>query len=132
MATRPTTQPTAAPMADGLRPRKQSKNIQLIIAVADAVLVLRNALTAIPSAWSELPALNPNQPSHSMAAPSSTNGMLAGSLLRVDGLRRPRNMAPARAATPDDACTTIPPAKSTTPHFRNNPSGCYVMWASGQ
>ena len=127
IATKPTTHPTAAPMAEGLRPRRQSKKIQVIMAVAEAVLVLRNALIACPSACSEEPALKPNQPSHNMAAPKRTNGMLAGSLLRVSAFLRPRKMAPASAATPLEACTTIPPAKSITPHFINKPSGCQVM-----
>ena len=50
MATRPSTPPTAAPIADGLRPVRQSIKIHIIIAVAAAVLVFRKALTAIPSA----------------------------------------------------------------------------------
>ena len=41
-------------------------------------MVFKNAFTACPSAWSDEPALNPNQPSHNKAAPSNTNGMLAG------------------------------------------------------
>lgn len=50
MATRPSTPPTAAPIADGLRPVRQSIKIHIIIAVAAAVLVFKKALTAIPSA----------------------------------------------------------------------------------
>ena len=72
MATSPTTAPTAAPMAEALRPRRQSKKSQVSIAVAQAVLVLRKALTAISSARSDEPALKPNQPSQSMAAPRMT------------------------------------------------------------
>ena len=34
------------------------------------------ACAARPSAFSALPALNPNQPNHSMAAPRKTNGIL--------------------------------------------------------
>ena len=88
MATKPTTQPTAAPIADGLRPRRQSKNIHVIMAVAEAVFVFKKAFTACPSAWSEEPALKPNHPNHNSAAPRSTNGILAGSLFSV--LRRPK------------------------------------------
>lgn len=113
MATSPTTAPTAAPMPDGLRPRRQSKNIQHIMAVAPEVLVLRKALTAMPSAANPEPPLNPNHPSQRSAAPRMTKGMLAGRCCSVFALaRRPRKRAPARAATPDDACTTMPPAKS--------------------
>ena len=77
MATSPTTAATAAPCAEGRRPSTQSKNIHATMAVAAAVLVLRNAAMAIPSAASELPPLNPNHPNHSNAAPRSTNGILA-------------------------------------------------------
>ena len=45
-ATSPTTQPTAAPIADGLRQRRQSKNIHVIMAVAEAVVVFKKAFTA--------------------------------------------------------------------------------------
>ena len=132
MATRPTTAPMAAPMAEGLRPRRASNATHVTIAVAAAVLVLRNADTATPSAASELPPLNPNQPSQSNAAPRSTNGTLAGLAASCEGVRRPRNIAPARAAIPEAACTTMPPAKSWTCIVANSPSGCQVQWASGQ
>ena len=79
IATNPTTAPMAAPIADGLRPRRQSNTTQVIMAMADAVLVLRKARTAIESAANEEPALNPNQPNQSMAAPNKTKGTLAGS-----------------------------------------------------
>ena len=66
-----------------------------------------------------------------MAAPSSTNGTLAG-FDSADDVRLPRNSAPAKAATPDAACTTMPPAKSCTCIMANSPLGCQVQWASGQ
>ena len=47
-------------------------------------------------------------------------------------LRRPRTIAPASAAKPADMCTTVPPAKSITPHLKKSPSGCQVQCASGQ
>ena len=131
IATRPTTAPMAAPIADGLCPLIQSKNTHVSIAVADAVFVFRNAFTAISFAASDDPALNPNHPNHSMAAPSNTNGMFAGACGPFSVLF-PRNIAPASAATPEDACTTIPPAKSITPIFRRKPSGYHVQWANGQ
>src|SRR4051795_6314665 len=103
-ATRPTTAPMQAPRADGLLPRIQSKNIQPSIAAADAVLVVPNAMAAVPLAASAEPALKPNQPNQSMPVPSSTNGTLAGewASLAMWLLRRPRTMAPARAANPAD------------------------------
>ena len=115
MATRPTTAPIAAPIADGLRPRRQSKNIHTSMAVAEAVFVFRKALIATPSAANEEPALNPNQPSQSMDAPNITYGIFAG--VCVCSLLLPRKMAPAKAATPEEACTTIPPAKSINSHL---------------
>ena len=103
MATRPTTAPTAAPIADGLRPRRQSKKSQVIMAVAEAVLVFRKALTATPSAAREEPALKPNQPNQSMAAPKITKGIFAGTWGVAAFLRCPKNKAPVKAATPEEA-----------------------------
>ena len=62
IATKPTTQPMQAPRAEILRPLILSKNIQVIIPIADAADVVANAFTAVPSAASEDPALNPNHP----------------------------------------------------------------------
>jgi len=45
---------------------------------------------------------------------------------------RPKTMAPASAANPADMCTTVPPAKSSTPICRRKPSGCQVQCASGE
>ena len=47
-------------------------------------------------------------------------------------LRLPRIMAPAKAAKPADMWTTVPPAKSFTPHLKKIPWGCQVQCASGQ
>src|SRR5918998_530021 len=79
MATSPTTAPMQAPRAEGFLPIIQSKNIQPSIAVADAVLVVANAMAAVPLAASAEPALKPNQPNQSIPVPSRTNGMFAGS-----------------------------------------------------
>src|SRR6185437_6344791 len=40
--------------------------------------------------------------------------------------------ADARAAHPADICTTVPPAKSSTPSLLKIPSGCQVTWANGE
>src|SRR5688572_459832 len=56
IATRPTTAPMQAPIADGLRPRLDSNAIHAIIAAADAVFVVANASTAVPLAASADPA----------------------------------------------------------------------------
>ena len=122
-----------APSADGLRPCIQSKNIQPSIAAAEAVFVVAKAIAAVPLAANAEPALKPNQPNQSIPVPRITNGTLAGELssLVIWTFRRPRIMAPASAAQPADMCTTVPPAKSSTPHFRRKPSGCQVQCARG-
>ena len=38
----------------------------------------------------------------------------------------------ASAAKPADMCTTVPPAKSSTPILCRKPSGCHVQCASGE
>src|ERR1700730_12286651 len=77
-ATRPTTAPTHAPRAVGLRPRHASRNIHASAAEADAVLVVANAMAAWPDGPPADPALKPNHPNHSMPVPSRTKGMFAG------------------------------------------------------
>ncbi len=133
IATRPTTAPMQAPRADGLRPRIQSKNIQPSIAAAEAVFVVANAIAAVPLAATADPALKPNQPNQSIPVPRITKGTFAGEVVSLATwiFRRPRINAPASAAQPADMCTTVPPAKSSTPHFRRKPSGCQVQCASG-
>ena len=99
------------------------------MAVAEARLVLANASTASVPAEKADPALKPNHPNHNNPVPKITKGMFAG--VSSCWIRRPKNNAPANAAHPADMCTTVPPAKSSTPHVRSRPSGCQVMWQSG-
>ena len=62
------------------------------------------------------PALKPNQPNHSRAAPSSMNGRLCGRMgSRGQPRRLPSTMARARPAAPALMCTAVPPAKSSAP-----------------
>src|SRR6516162_5115701 len=133
IATSPTTAPMQAPSADGLFPFSQSKNIQASMADAEAVFVVANASAAAGEAARAEPALKPNQPNQSIPVPRSTNGTLAGENASLDRwlCRRPSIKAPASAAQPADMCTTVPPAKSSTPHFRRKPSGCQVQCARG-
>ncbi len=96
----------------------------------------RGANAAKSFAANELPALNPNQPNHSRAAPSSTYGMLVGlndgggassfcmwafqgtdpvwgaGIAHVESFLLPTTSAAARADMPAAMCTTMPPAKS--------------------
>src|SRR2546426_12655684 len=78
MATRPATAPEAAPSTVGLPRLIHSVNIQPSAAEAAPVLVAVKALTASPLASSALPALKPNQPTHSSAAPITVIGRLWG------------------------------------------------------
>ena len=102
MATKPTTAPMQAPKAEGFLPTNPSKKIQVIMAAADAVFVVKNACAAISLAPNAEPALNPNQPNQSMPVPNITNGIFAGAcvcLLMCCALL-PKTMAPAKAAKP--------------------------------
>src|SRR5688572_1564845 len=78
IATRPTTAPMQAPIAEGFKPRIDSNPIHATIAAADAVLVVANASTAVALAARADPALKPNHPNHSMPVPRMMNGMCAG------------------------------------------------------
>src|SRR5262247_3934864 len=78
IATSPATAPEAAPSIVGLPVLIHSASIQPRAASDAAVCVAMNALEASPFAPSAEPALNPNQPTHSMAAPITAKGRLCG------------------------------------------------------
>src|SRR2546428_11643434 len=78
IATRPATAPEAAPSTVGLPRLIHSVNIQPSAAAAAAVLVAVNALAARPLASRALPALNPNHPTQSSAAPITVLGRVWG------------------------------------------------------
>ncbi|CCY66268.1 uncharacterized protein BN467_00715 [Prevotella sp. CAG:1124] len=78
MATSPATAPVHAPTVVGFLLHSQSMAIHTTAAVAVAICVTRNALAAIPSAASPLPALKPNHPSQRNDMPMNTNVMLCG------------------------------------------------------
>ena len=80
IATRPATAPETNPSELGLPPWAHETSIHAIAAAAAAVLVVTNATAARPFASTALPALNPNQPNQSRAAPRMDHGMLAGSI----------------------------------------------------
>src|ERR1700737_2753725 len=117
IATRPATAPAVAPTTLGTPLCAHEIVSQVSAAIAAAVLVLTNALTAKPLAASALPALKPNQPNHSSAQPSTTMGVSCGSpsspVLCV--MRLPSTQAATSAETPEEMCTTVPPAKSRAP-----------------
>jgi hypothetical protein len=43
----------------------------------------------------------------------------------------PITIAHTRAETPDEMCTTVPPAKSSAPSFLSQPPSPQTQWASG-
>src|ERR1043166_1468162 len=78
IATRPATAPEAAPTVGAFPVLIHSGMSQPSTAVAVARCVATNALPARAPEVRALPALNPNHPNHSMAAPRTTNGTLCG------------------------------------------------------
>ena len=69
IATRPATAPDAAPSIEGLPLNIHSQAVHDSTAHAVARKVFMNASAAEPFASSAEPALKPNQPNHSIAAP---------------------------------------------------------------
>src|SRR3954447_23772238 len=69
IATRPATAPEIAPSTDGLPLAIHSANIHPSAAAAVAICVTVIAMPARPLAANAEPALNPNQPTHSIDAP---------------------------------------------------------------
>src|SRR5207245_8926845 len=78
MATRPATAPAAAPTTLGCFLSHQLTVIQVRAAMAVAVLVTTKALVASAPAPSALPALTPNQPNQSRAAPRTDMAATCG------------------------------------------------------
>ena len=80
MATKPATAPDAAPSMVGLPVLIHSAIIQPSAAIEAAVWVAMNALEANAFAPRADPALKPNQPTQSIAAPMMANGRLCGTI----------------------------------------------------
>src|SRR4051794_15373853 len=78
ITTSPATAPEIAPSTVGFPVLIHSMNAHAIAAVAAAKCVATNALLASPDALSALPALNPNQPTHSRQAPITLSTTLCG------------------------------------------------------
>src|SRR5512147_2505973 len=82
-----------------------------------------NASDAEPLASRAEPALNPNQPNHSIEAPIIVITRLCGGMLSLPRPTRfPRTNAPTKPATPALMCTTVPPAKSRAPNCQMYPA----------
>jgi hypothetical protein len=90
------------------------------------------AMPARPPAAPAEPALKPNQPTHSSAAPITAKARLKGDMFSVPRpTRLPSTSAPTRPATPALICTTVPPAKSSAPSAKIQPFGCQTQCATG-
>src|SRR5512137_226390 len=95
IAASPATAPVTIPNAEGALCR-QERSIQVVAAAAAEVLVVTISLAAMPFAARAEPALEPNQPNQSRAAPMTVVGMLCGSMGSVPKpLRAPMTMAAA-------------------------------------
>src|SRR5215831_11396584 len=111
IATRPATAPEQMPTTVGLPLSDHSTSIQVKPAVAVAICVTSMAMPACMPADTAEPALKPNQPTQSSAAPMKVSTMLCAGPV---SLRGPSMMAHINPATPALICTTVPPAKSST------------------
>src|SRR5687767_5543354 len=80
MATSPATAPDAAPTVEGLPVCPHDTRAQVTAAMPVAIWVATNALVALVADPPAEPALKPNQPTHSSAAPSTTSETLCGSI----------------------------------------------------
>src|SRR6185295_1930327 len=140
MTTKPATAPEQKPSTLGLPFSTYSAMAQQNDATAVASVVVVNALAAIPSDATALPALNPYQPTQSMPVPVMQSTMLCGRNASLPyPTRLPRMRHNTSADQPDDMCTTVPPAKSIaliaasafhTPFIR--PLIPHTMCASGK
>ena len=122
-ATRPATAPEAPPSRLGLPLATFSASIQASAAAAVATKVLIMASAAVPLASSAEPALKPNQPTHSSAAPTSVMVSECGGIASLPKpTRLPTSRQPTKPAMPELMCTTVPPAKSSAPHWKAKPA----------
>src|SRR6266705_3096204 len=79
---KPAIAPVITPVVDGFSLLLlQESPIQTRADVADAICDTNNVLPARAPEVSALPALNPNQPNHNMAAPITASGMLWGTIM---------------------------------------------------
>src|SRR6266850_43528 len=132
IATRPATAPDAAPSIVGLPVLIHSPVIQPSAANEAAVCVAINALDARPFAPRADPALNPNQPTHSIAEPITAKGRLCGAIGTFPyPPRLPMISTATRAEIPALMCTTVPPAKSNAPMLRRKPPTPHTQCARG-
>src|SRR5205823_5260648 len=113
ITTNPATAPEQKPRMLGLPRTTYSAIAQTNEATAVAIVVVVNALAAIPSAATALPALNPYHPTQSIPVPIMQSTMLCGAMFSFPKPSRlPRIKQRTSADQPEVMCTTVPPAKS--------------------
>src|ERR1051325_11155769 len=111
--TSPATAPEQKPSTLGLPRTSHSAIGQTNEATAVAIVVVMNALAAMPSAATALPALKPYQPTHNIPVPMAQMTMLCGGIGSFGKPSRlPSSIQRIKADQPEDMCTTVPPAKS--------------------
>src|SRR5690348_3804569 len=102
MTTRPATAPEQNPRMLGFPRVNHSAIGQINDATAVASVVVVNALAAIPSAATALPALKPYQPTQSIPVPTMQSTMLCGGMGVLPKPRRgPRMIQRMRADQPE-------------------------------
>jgi hypothetical protein len=132
MATMPATAPEARPTPETLPWRTSSAMPQAPATAAGARKVFTKPVLASPLAASALPPLKPSQPNQRSPMPRMAKGTLCGSVLGVFRPDRfPSSRAPTSAAAAALMCTTVPPAKSSTPMPRSQPPGAHTQCATG-
>src|SRR5215467_11707379 len=113
ITTSPATAPEQKPSTLGFPRSAYSSIAQVNEATAVASVVLMNALAAIPSGASALPALKPYHPTHSNPVPTMQSTMLCGAMISfLNPSRCPSRMHNTSADQPELIWTTVPPAKS--------------------
>ena len=124
---RPATMPVTRPTSP-LRPwRSHSIAIQVSVAVAAEMWVTIIAMPALPLAASALPALKPNQPTHSMAAPAMVMPGLCGGISswgkprRGPSTQREHERRDAGGRVHDDAAREIHHAEPGEPAAAPHP-----------
>ena len=124
--------PEAAPRVVGRPSRTHSTAVHMAMPAIPARWVATKAVAAVALAARALPPLNPNQPNQSRPVPSMVMGRLCGMKLAWPKPRRgPMTSTAARAAMPLVACTTRPPAKSSTPSRASQPPLPHTQWQTG-
>src|SRR5437667_4767212 len=108
ITTKPATAPEQKPRTLGLPRTIHSAIGQTNEATAVANVVVVNALAAITSAATALPALKPYQPTHNMPVPIIHNTMLCGGIGSLPKpIRLPRIKQSTSADQPEVMCTTV-------------------------